>query len=178
MSIGSKVPQQFIDGSWFKWPKEGIKYLGIYIPPIIKENMRCKLKIIKNISNDMDRWTALPLSLLGRVESIRMNVLPRLLYLFHMLPLEIPKCTFEKLDRLFSRFIWQGKCPWVRLWTLQLFKKAGGLELPNLRYYFWAEQLKPLTAWLRDLTDTRWLNIEKILCQISIWATLSRFLWH
>ena len=30
--MGSKVPQQFIDGSGFKWLREGIKYLGIYIP--------------------------------------------------------------------------------------------------------------------------------------------------
>ena len=42
------------------------------------------------------------------------------------------------------------------------------LGLPNLEYYFWAAQLKPLTAWLRDLTDARWLNIEKSLCQQSL----------
>lgn len=30
-------------------------------------------KVIKNISEDLNRWTALPLSLIGRVESIRMN---------------------------------------------------------------------------------------------------------
>ena len=40
-----------------------------------------------------------------------------------MLPLEIPKCTFEKLDRLFSRFIWQGKLPKVRLKTFQLSER-------------------------------------------------------
>ena len=50
-------------------------------------------KIIQHISNDLERWSSLPLSLLGRVESIRMNVLPRLLYLFQMLPVEIPKRT-------------------------------------------------------------------------------------
>ena len=48
---------------------------------------------------------------------------------------------------------------------LKLSKKAEGLGLPNLRYYFWAAQLKPLTAWLGDLTDTRWLNTEKSPCQ-------------
>ena len=47
-------------------------------------------KILKHISEDLERWSTLPLSLIGRVESIRMNVLPRLLYLFQMLPIEVP----------------------------------------------------------------------------------------
>lgn len=82
MSREGKVSQQFIDGSGFKWPKDGIKYLAIYIPPSLKKMCDANYKkIIQNISNDMDRWTALPLSLLGCVESIRVNVLPRLLYL-------------------------------------------------------------------------------------------------
>ena len=99
-----------------------------------------------------------------------MNVLPKLLYPFQMLPIDIPKPTFDngqkndKLDRLISKFIWQGKRPRIRLKTLQLSKPKGGLKLPNLRYYFWAAQLKPLTIWTQDCTHTRWLNIEKSLC--------------
>lgn len=92
--------------SGFKWSKEGIKYLGIYIPPFLHNLYETNYgKMIRCITSDFERWSVLPLSLIGRVESIRMNVLPRLLYLFQMLPVEIPQSTFDKLDKLISHFI-------------------------------------------------------------------------
>ena len=98
-----------------------------------------------------EQWSMLPLSLLGRVESICMNVLPRILYLFQMLPIEIPKS--KNLDKIIFKFIWQKKHPRIRLKTLQLSKVNGG----------WAAQMKPLIAWIQNSTYTRWLNIEKNL---------------
>ena len=58
-----------------------------------------------------------------------------------MLPIDIPKTTFDKLDKLISIFIWQRKRPRIRLKVLELSKANGGLKRPNLRYYFWAAQL-------------------------------------
>ena len=98
------------------------------------------------------------------VETIRINVLPRLLYLFQMLPIEVPKSTFDTLDKLISQFIWQRKRPRIRLKTQQLSKPDGGLKLPNLRHYYWAAQMKPLVAWVQNCTYTRWLNIEQSMC--------------
>ncbi len=99
MCIGSKIPQQFTSESGFRWPKEGIKYLEINIPPSLQQLYDVNYKkMIRNISSDLDRWSALPLSLLGRIESIRMSILPWLLYPFQMLPIKIPKNTFNKLD--------------------------------------------------------------------------------
>ncbi len=149
----------------FRWPKEGIKYLGIYIPPSLHNLYNANYKkIIRHISSDLERWSLLPLSLLGRVESIRMNVLPRLLYLFQMLPVEIPKPTFDHLNKLLSKFLWQNKRPRIRLKTLQSLTSDRGLKLPNLKNYFWAAQMKPMIAWIQNDTFTRWLNIEKSMC--------------
>lgn len=38
----------------------------------------------------MNRWTLLPLDMSSRVESVQMNIVPRLLYPFQTLPVEIP----------------------------------------------------------------------------------------
>uniref|UniRef100_A0A3Q3G6H4 Reverse transcriptase domain-containing protein n=1 Tax=Kryptolebias marmoratus TaxID=37003 RepID=A0A3Q3G6H4_KRYMA len=65
--------------SGFKWPKSGIKYLGIYIPPSLCDLYEANYsKLLRAIKNDLGRWDTLPISLIGRVESIHMNVLPRL----------------------------------------------------------------------------------------------------
>ncbi len=96
VSIGCKIPQQILSEGGCKWPKEGIRYLGIHIPPSLQKLYDVNYKkIIRNISSDIDRWIAFPLSLLGHIESIRMNVLPWLLYPFQMLPIGIPKSTFN-----------------------------------------------------------------------------------
>ena len=125
-------------------------------------------KLINKNTHDLARWSSLPLSLLGRIESIRMNVLPKLLYPFQMLPIPIPKAIFCMLDRLISRFIWQGRRPIIRLKTLQLLKSDGGLALPNLKLYFWASQLKPMVAWITNDTSIRWLDIEKTQCEHNL----------
>ena len=103
----------------------------------------------------------LPLSLVGRVETITMNVLPRLLFLFCSLPIAVPVSTFKLLDRLVSRFIWQNKRPRVRLKVLCLHKEKGGLSLSHFRSYYWAAQLRVLVSWMRLDIDTKWVHIEQ-----------------
>lgn len=77
MDVNNLVSDSFKIQSEFRWPKVGIKYLGIYITPDFNNLYKANYeKNIRNIRNDLERWSSLPLSLLGRVESVRMNVLP------------------------------------------------------------------------------------------------------
>ena len=173
MDIGGRIPQQTKSLFSFKWPSNGIKYLGIYITPVADQLFEANYpRLINKIKADIDRWSVLPLSLIGRIESVRMNILPRLLYPFQMLPVSIPTATFNSLDKLISRFIWQGRRPRIRFKTLQLTKTEGGLALPNLKYYFWAAQLRPLISWIENDESTRWLKIEKTLCTQAQLAAL------
>lgn len=165
LAMNTLITQQIRDAFSFKWPKDGITYLGTTIPQNIDKLFDANFsKLINKISADLDRWNVLPLSLSGRIECIRMNVLPKLLFLFQALPLVLPNKTFTTLDRHISRFIWQGKKPRVRYKLLQLPKSQGGWGLPNLKKYWWACQLRALIVWMVDKTDTRWLEIEKNSC--------------
>lgn len=138
--------------------------MGIFITPFLQNLYVANYpKLLKCIYEDLQRWSAVPLSLLGRVECVRMNILPRLLYPFQMLPIEIPNNVFAKLDKQISKFIWAGKRPRIKYKTLQLMKTDGGVCLPNFRYYYWAAQLKPIETWLKDNT-----YIEKSLCQYPL----------
>ncbi len=57
------------------------------------------------------RWAALPLSPLGRINAVKMNTLPKFLYIFQAIPLFLPKSFFNNIDKLISSFIWAGKTP-------------------------------------------------------------------
>uniref|UniRef100_A0A3Q1CI10 Reverse transcriptase domain-containing protein n=1 Tax=Amphiprion ocellaris TaxID=80972 RepID=A0A3Q1CI10_AMPOC len=70
MDISGNISQSVKLQSGFKWPKIGIRYLGIQIPPTLKNLYNTNYKpITQKISRDLDRWSTLPLSLLGRIES-------------------------------------------------------------------------------------------------------------
>lgn len=148
------------------WESKSIKYLGVNIPKhlnlIIAENYDI---LFSKIKSDLTRWNLIPFLGLGqRVEVIKMNLLPRLLYLFQNIPVELPKGKFQELDKLISRFIWQGKKPRIRYKTLQLAKDKGGLALPNIKNYHQAAQIKILVNICNPSYKAKWKDIE---CQIS-----------
>ena len=43
------------------------------------------------VKSNLQRWNYLPLSLASRIQIIKMNVLPRYLYVFQCLPIFLPK---------------------------------------------------------------------------------------
>lgn len=194
MDVNSNIPLEVKQQSSFRWSKEGIKYLGISIPLSLNDLFHANYgKTLDIIKKDLERWSALPLSFLGRIETIRMNLLPRLLYLFQMLPIVVPKSTFTDLDKTISKFIWQSKRPRIKYKTLQRSKGEGGLNLPVLKYYFWAAQLKPLISWIQGDFQTRWLSIEQTTCseplnvlpfldipikELSLWTRTTLNIWN
>ena len=91
----------------------------------------------------MNRWNLVPyLNLGSRIDSVKMNILPRLLCLFHSVPIEKPEQYFLEWDKILSRFIRVGKKPRIKYKTLQLLKEKGGLSLPCLR-----NTIKQLKYW-------------------------------
>lgn len=100
------------------------------------------------------------MSITSKVEVIQMNLLPRFLYLFQTLPVEITEIGFMKWDKMLSRHIWQGKRPRIRYQTLQLPKTKGGLALPCLKSYYQAALLKTLLHLCDPSYSARWKGIE------------------
>ena len=97
-----------------------------------------------------------------------MNVLPRLLYLFQSLPVEVPQSQFMRWNRLISRFVWGGRKPRTKLETLQLPKEDGGLGLPNLKAYFYAAQLRFIVDWCNPDYTAKWKEMEKQIGEYPI----------
>ena len=64
-----------------------------------------------NYQQDLERWHTLPLSLAGRINLLKMNVIPKFIYLFQNFPVFFFKKKFSSLDRIFSNLIWDGRQP-------------------------------------------------------------------
>lgn len=104
----------------------------------------------------------LPLSLLGRVNTIKMNTLPKYIYLFQCLPINIPKNVFKELTKNMNFFIWQKKNSRVKVTSLQAPYSRGGLNLLNFRNYYLASKYRPIWIWLHtENSEARWVSIEQ-----------------
>ncbi len=157
----------------FKWNTSSIKYLGVQIPADLSTIYKINYcPITEIIKMDLNRWILLPLDLHNRIEIIKMNILPRLLFLFQALPIEIPKRQFDEWKKLISRFIWKSGRLRVRFNTLQLPKDQGGRGLPSLDDYYKAAQLRHLVCWCNDEYSAKLKDFEQSQLELPLQVLL------
>ena len=76
----------------FKWSPDSIKYLGVYITKNLANLPTINFGLLTpKIKADIRRWNLVPFL---TVESVKMNTLPRLLYLFQTLLVEVTTQQF------------------------------------------------------------------------------------
>lgn len=160
MPIGLKDLSS-IRSSPFKVSMEKFTYLGIVVTykysSLLKANFT---PLISKLQGNIQFWRTLPISLIGRINAIKMIFLPQILYLFQNIPIFLPKSFFKQLDSIILPFLWGYKNHRVKKAHLCKSKQEGGLALPDFRLYYWAFYIRLITLWL-DVHNTPpdWLQI-------------------
>lgn len=93
---------------------------------------------------------------------MKMNILPKLLFLFRSLPLYVSRSVIQKVQMDLLRFIWQNKKPRMGKVLMYRAQRRGGLGCPDLWKYFLASRLIQMAQWHIVPAPVPWLQFEQI----------------
>ena len=91
---------------------------------------------MKEIKDDINRWRDIPCSWVGRINAVKMTVLPNALYRFNAIPVKLPMVFFTELEQKISQLIWKNKRPQIAKGALRMKNGAEGINLLDFRLYY------------------------------------------